>query len=46
MKNCTLPQNSLKREESNGAFFARIAEEMSLPILFKVASLDETQLSF
>jgi len=40
-KNCTLPQNSLKCEESNGVIFARIGEEISLPILFKVASLDE-----
>jgi len=40
MKNCTLPQYSLKREESNGVIFAGIGE-IFLPILFKVASLDE-----
>ena len=44
MKNCTLPQYSLKREESNGVFFSGIGE-IFLPILFKVASLDLTTLA-
>ena len=35
-KNCTLPRNSSKCEESNGVIFTWIGEEISLLIWFKV----------
>ena len=34
-KNCTLPRNSSKCEESNGVIFTWIGEEISLLILFE-----------